>query len=149
MERPWYETSFRRNLVDMHVEDWDPRFLSRFDPETYAEDLSLAHIQAPMLYLQAHTGHCYWPTQSGHMHAAFRGREDLMRRLADACRARGMHPVGYYSLIFNSYEEDRHPEWRLRDREGLSSRQRGGGYGGAEFNHNVNLVIFVQITSGK
>ncbi len=129
MERPWYETSFRRNLTDMHIEDWDSRFLSRFDPDVYAENLAIARIDAPMIYLQAHTGHCYWPTRSGHMHSALRGREDLVRRLILNCRAKGMHVVGYYSLIFNCYEEDRHPDWRLRDAEGLSSRQRGGHYG--------------------
>jgi len=26
--KPWFETSFRRNLVDMHIEDWDERFLA-------------------------------------------------------------------------------------------------------------------------
>ena len=129
MARPWYEASFRRNLTDMHIEDWDARFLSRFDPEEYAENLALAHIDAPMIYLQAHTGHCYWPTKSGHMHSALRGREDLLLRLVRLCRSRGMHVVGYYSLIYNTYEEDRHPGWRLRDAEGFSSRQRGGRYG--------------------
>ena len=30
----WYENSFKRNLVDMHIADWNPVFMSRFDPET-------------------------------------------------------------------------------------------------------------------
>lgn len=29
----WFERDFRRNLVDMHIEDWDERFLSLFRPE--------------------------------------------------------------------------------------------------------------------
>ena len=24
-QRPWYAASYRRNLVDMHIEDWDER----------------------------------------------------------------------------------------------------------------------------
>ena len=125
----WYENRYRRHLLDMHIEDWDERFLSEFSPETYVENLKLAHINAPMIYLQAHTGHCYWPTKSGHMHSALRGREDMLRRLTDLCHEAGMSVVGYYSLIYNVYEEDRHPEWRLRDPEGRSPRQRGGRYG--------------------
>jgi len=125
----WYQNSYRRNLVDMHIEDWDETFLSQFDVEDYVQNLQRAKIQTPMLYLQAHTGHCYWPTKSGHMHNAFRGREDMMRRLADRCHELGMTVVGYYSLIYNTYEEDRHPEWALCDHEGKSSRQRGGRYG--------------------
>ena len=80
----WYRNVFRRNLVDMHIEDWDARFLSAFDPETYAANLKRAHIGAPMLYLQSHVGHCYWPTKTGHMHAALDGREDLMRQMCGA-----------------------------------------------------------------
>ena len=95
----WYKNAYRRNLVDMHIEDWSDEFLSSFSPEEYFGNLRKAHIQAPMLYLQSHVGHCYWPTVSGHMHGALRGREDLIRRLVTLCRDAGMHPVGYYSLI--------------------------------------------------
>ncbi|MBQ7983639.1 MAG: alpha-L-fucosidase, partial [Clostridia bacterium] len=125
----WYSDCYRRNLVDMHIDDWDERFLSEFDPQTYADNLKRAHIAAPMLYLQSHVGHCYFPTKAGHMHGALRGREDLMRQLVLLCQEAGMHVVGYYSLIYNTYEEDRHPEWRIRDAHGVSARQRGGRYG--------------------
>ena len=80
----WYRNAYRRNLVDMHIEDWDERFLSEFDPGCYVENLKRAHIQAPMVYLQSHVGHCYWPTKTGHMHGTLVGREDLMRQLVDA-----------------------------------------------------------------
>lgn len=130
METKWYETAWRRNLVDMHIDDWDESFLSAFSPDAYYEYLKRAHVQAPMLYLQSHAGHCYFPTKVGHMHASFRGCEDKMRRLAELCRSGGMHVVGYYSLIYNTYEEDRHPEWRIiADSAGRSKRQAGGRYG--------------------
>jgi len=126
----WFTKAYRRNLVDMHIEDWDPIFLSRFDPKEYAANLKKAHIQAPMLYLQSHVGHCYWPTKSGHMHNALAGREDLMRQLVELCKESGMHPVGYYSLIYNTVEEDNHPDWRLYTGDDkLSAHQRGGRYG--------------------
>ena len=54
----WFTKAYRRNLVDMHIEDWDEAFLSRFDPAEYAANLKKAHIQAPMIYLQSHVGHC-------------------------------------------------------------------------------------------
>lgn len=126
----WFTHSYRRNLVDMHIEDWNPEFLSEFSPEEYFENLKRAHIQSPMIYLQSHVGHCYFPTKTGHMHSALKGREDLIRRLVELCRANGMHVVGYYSLIYNTFEEDRHPEWRLISApDGTSARQRGGRYG--------------------
>lgn len=126
----WYTNCYRRNLVDMHIEDWDETFLSKFDPEDYVANLKRAHIQAPMIYLQSHVGHCYWPTETGHTHSAFRGREDMIKRLVDLCHSEGMHVVGYYSLIYNTVEEDSHPEWRIVSHDdGTSSRQRGGRYG--------------------
>lgn len=126
----WFTHSYRRNLVDMHIGDWNPEFLSKFSPEEYFENLKRAHIQSPMIYFQSHAGHCYFPTKVGHMHPALEGREDLIKRLVDLCRADGMNVVGYYSLIYNTYEEDRHPEWRLvTGEDGTSNRQRGSRYG--------------------
>ncbi|MDD5602489.1 MAG: alpha-L-fucosidase [Eubacteriales bacterium] len=130
MESKWYSKSYRRNLVDMHIEDWDPRFLSEFSAEAYLENLKKAHIQSPMIYLQSHAGHCYFPTKSGHMHASLEGHENYIKKLIDLCHAEGMDVVGYYSLIYNTWAEDKHPEWRIRTGEdGLSARQKGGRYG--------------------
>lgn len=128
--KKWFSDRYRRNLVDMHIEDWCDEFLSQFSIEDYVENLRRAHIQAPMIYLQSHVGHCYFPTKLGHMHAAFKGREDMMRRLVELCRNDRMKVVGYYSLIYNTYEEERHPEWRMiAAGDGLSPHQKGGRYG--------------------
>jgi len=140
----WYEKCYRRNLVDMHIEDWDKRFLAQFDPEEYVANLKRGHIQAAMLYFQSHVGHCYFPTKTGHMHAAFRGREDLMRRVVDLCRREGIYVVGYYSLIYNTYEEDRHPEWRVIGRDSGNSRREGGGRYGLCCPNNPEYVSFVK-----
>jgi hypothetical protein len=129
MGEKWYSKTYRRNLVDMHIEDWNPEFLSRFSPEEYYADLKRAHIQAPMIYLQSHAGYCYWSTRSGHMHSALTGREDMIRSLVRMCRSGGMKAVGYYSLIYNTWAEDSHPEWRMHDINGKSHRQNGGRYG--------------------
>ena len=130
MKQQWYEKSFRRNLVDMHIEDWDERFLSRFSPEEYVENLKRAKIQSAMLYFHSHVGYSYYPTKSGKMHRGLIGKEDSMRRLVELCHKNGIDVIGYYSLIFNTYEEDRHPEWRIMDGEDDSSKhQRGGRYG--------------------
>ena len=127
----WYKNSYRRNLVDIHIDDWNEEFLSKFDVDDYFEYLKRAHVDSAMIYLQSHVGLCYYPTKSGKMHSAFIGREDTVRRLIDKCRENNIAVVGYYSLIFNTYEEDRHPEWRLIvDKEtGRSQHQLGSRYG--------------------
>lgn len=115
MALKWFEKSYRRNLVDMHIDDWNPEFLSEFDPKKYLEYLKAAKMDSMMLYLQSHAGLCYYPTKSGVMHKAFEGRERMMNELIDLCHENDIFVVGYYSLVFNSREEKRHPEWGLID----------------------------------
>lgn len=121
----WYENKFRRHLCDMHINDWDDEFLSEFSPEEYLENLKTAKIQNAMLYFQSHVGLCYYPTKSGKMHNAFVGRENMMQRLANMCRENGIAVTGYYSLIYNNWAHDNHPEWRMIDESGKSVYEQG------------------------
>ena len=119
----WYSNSYRRHLCDMHIEDWDDRFMSRFDPEEYVENLVRGEIDSAMIYLQSHVGLCYYPTKSGHMHRSLVGREDAFRRTTELCREKGMTVVGYYSLLYNTVEHDTHADWRMLMSNGKSRRQ--------------------------
>lgn len=125
----WYKKRFRRTLLDMHIEDWEPSFLSRYNPEEYFRQLKKAEITAPMIYVQSHVGLCYWPTKTGVMHKAFVGKEDQVKRLFELCRKDGMDTVLYYSIIFNNREYEKHPDWRMKDASGRDSRENGGRYG--------------------
>lgn len=129
MEKKWYQSSYYRTLLDMHIEDWDASFLSEFDPDYYVEQVKKAQIDAVMIYVQAHTGLCYWPTKSGVMHRSFLGHEDRIRRVFDLCHAAQLPTILYYSVIFNNAEYDRHPDWRMRDPNGDGSRAHGSRYG--------------------
>jgi len=35
----WFTKAYRRNLVDMHIEDWSEEFLSKFNPQDYCDNL--------------------------------------------------------------------------------------------------------------
>ncbi|MBE6555808.1 MAG: hypothetical protein E7663_06240, partial [Ruminococcaceae bacterium] len=109
----WYERSYRRHLLDMHIDDWDPTFLSEFSGEEYVKNLKIAKIQSAMIYLQSHVGLCNYPTKTGKMHHAFIGRENTFKELISSCRAEGISVTGYYSLIYNNWAYDNHPEWRI------------------------------------
>ncbi len=131
-DKKWYETSYRRNLVDMHIDDWDERFLSRLDPEQYVRLLKQANVQSAMVYANSHVGYCYWPTKTGRMHRGIRGR-DVLGEIIALCHREGMDVVPYYSLIFNNWAYDHHPSWRMIDVNGKASRDPGrwaGGFGG-------------------
>ncbi len=121
----WYSKAYRRHLCDMHIDDWDDSFLSEFSPEEYVENLKKAKIQNAMIYFQSHAGLCYYPTKVGHMHKAFIGREDMMRRLVDLCHENGIYVTGYYSINFNTREHDVHPQRRMVAVDGKSMRDGG------------------------
>ncbi len=116
----WYENCYRRHLCDMHVDDWNPEFLSEFSPEKYVENLKKAKIQSAMIYFQSHVGLAYYPTNTGKIHNAFSEKPDTMRRLAELCHENGINVTGYYSLIYNNFAYINHPEWRIVDNCGRS-----------------------------
>lgn len=116
----WYENSFKRNLIDMHIMDWDPSFMSKFDPEVYAEAVSASGVDTAIIYSGSCLGICYWPTEIGHMHEGLHGR-DIFGETVAACRRRGLKVIGYYN-IWNRWEFDHHPEWRMIDKNGQASQ---------------------------
>ena len=116
----WYKNAYRRHLCDMHINDWNESFLSEFNVQEYFENLKTAKIQNAMIYLQSHAGLCYFPTKTGKMHASLKGREDLIKRLVEKCRTNGISVTGYYSLIYNNAEFEKHPEWAMIDKNGVA-----------------------------
>ena len=121
----WYSNLYRRHLVDMHIEDDRDIYLSEFSVEKYIENLKKCKANYAMIYLQSHVGLCYFPTKSGVMHKHFEKNPDEMRRLIDLCHENGIKVMAYYSLVFNTREHDRRPEWRMLTDNGQSRRERG------------------------
>ncbi len=128
MKEKWYSKLYRRHLLDMHIEDWSDEFLSEFDEEKYFENLKIAKIQSPMIYLQSHVGLCNFPTKVAKAHKTL-GDGKRLQRLIDKCVAEGMKVVGYYSLVYNVWAEVNHPEWAMRSHEGKTSIDYAQRYG--------------------
>ena len=122
----WYNDLYRRHLLDMHIEDWNDDFLSQFSPKDYVCNLKKANINYAMIYLQSHAGLCYFPTKSGTVHRLFEKKPDLIKKTIELCRENGIRVIGYYSLVYNTREHDKHPDWRLKGSDGLSNRERAG-----------------------
>ena len=121
----WYSNLYRRHLSDMHIEDTDGLYLSEFSPEAYVENLKRCKANYAMIYYQSHVGLCNFPTKVGIMHKHFEENPDELRRLIDLCHENGIKVMGYYSLIYNTREHDRRPEWRMLTDNGQSRRERG------------------------
>lgn len=120
----WFTSSFRRCLVDMHIADWDERFLAKLDPREYVRLMKTAGVQVVEIYANSHTGLCYWPSSHGQQHRGLKGR-DLFGEIVAETLAAGMHPVAYFSVIYDNWAYDAHPEWRMVDLAGENSRDPG------------------------
>jgi hypothetical protein len=127
MSEEWYRHSYRRNLVDMHIADWDEHFLSQFDPETYVATVCRAQPTAAMVYAHSHVGHCYYPTQIGHQHASLHGR-NIFGDVIDGFHRRGVDVIAYFSLIYDACAYHKNPQWRitLANGDGAAEHSRYG-----------------------
>jgi hypothetical protein len=101
----------RRILLDMHVPDWDPQFLTKHDPRRYTEVFAAAGAEEITFYAQSHLGLCNWPTRTGKHHANLNGR-DLVAEAIDAIHAAGLRARAYYSVVHNNWAYENHRDWR-------------------------------------
>lgn len=123
----WYKNSYRRHLLDMHINDWNKDvFLRDFSPEAYVENLKAANIKSAMIYLQSHVGYCHYPTKVGHTHSAFLEKPDSMKKLTDLCHQNGIDVTAYYSINYNNVEAEAHPEWGVVPMTSDSALEFGG-----------------------
>ena len=121
MKSDWYRTSWRRNLIDMHVADWDPRFMAQADPLAIADTLALDHGTAVHLFSNSHTGLAYYPSEVGRMHRGLRGR-DLLGQLIRVFHERGYAVIVYHSVVYNEMFWQENPGSRIVDAKGYSGR---------------------------
>ncbi len=122
----WIEGNYRRNLLDMHIDDWNPEFLSKVDVDGYVEALKDAGMQAAMVKGKPHTGLCYYPTKIGRMHAGLKGY-DYFGETIKKCHENGIAVIAYFTQIFDNWAYEEHPSWRVVTAEGKNMREYRGG----------------------
>lgn len=112
----WPSATYRRLLVDTHVPDWDS-LMSNFDPADYVSTIAGAGFQSFMQYANSHVGLSLWRTQIGQMHAGMKGR-DYFGEVMEEGRRHGLHRLAYYSLVFDDWAYQNHPDWRILPQDG-------------------------------
>lgn len=116
----WPGRTFRRLLVDTHVPDWDG-LLTEFDAKAYVNTIADAGFQALTQYANSHVGLCLWRTKLGQMHRGMRGRDYFGEVMAE-CRRRNLHASAYYSVIFDDWAYQTHPDWRILPENGYDTQ---------------------------
>src|SRR6516225_8166251 len=123
----WYSHAYRRAVNDMHIPDWDEKFLSQVDVDQYVSMLVKARAQSVVAYAMSHVGLFNYPTKVGRQHQGLKGR-NLLKEIIDSCHSHQIAVVVYNSLIFDRWAADNHPDWRLRTHDG-SVHGKGGRHG--------------------
>ncbi|MBP5183257.1 MAG: alpha-L-fucosidase, partial [Lentisphaeria bacterium] len=127
MEKKWYERDLRRLLVDMHIPDWDARFLKDFSAENYARMMKKAGITCAEIYAGNCLGLCLFPSETGFVHRQLKGR-DILGETLHACRTEGLDVQIYFNVYHRSAFEA-HPDWRMIGPGGRDTRELGFGGG--------------------
>ena len=109
---PWYRNAYRRNVIDMHITDWNEEFLSQFDPDEYVRILKLSQVQSAVVYAHSHVGLCNFPTKVGQTHRGMQGKDHLAR-VIEQCHKHDISVVLYSSVIHDRWAFDNHPDWRI------------------------------------
>jgi hypothetical protein len=113
----WYRERFSRLLVDMHIPDWDSRFLSKLNPRRYVETVAKSRAGVIMLYCNSHIGLALYPSKVGPVHRAI-GDGDFTGDVLKLAHKKGLAVVAYYSAVFNNAAFLEHPEWRIVPAQG-------------------------------
>jgi hypothetical protein len=108
----WPGSVYRRFSVDIHVPDWDPALLGRFDAAELVETLVRGGVQSHLQYTNSHVGLCLWKTKVGRRHAAMKDR-DFFGEVVAECRKQAIHPLAYFSLIHDNWAFEFHEDWRF------------------------------------
>ena len=107
-----YLRTRRRLLLDMHIPDWDGRFLADYEPAELARLAAEAGIDGALIYCKSHLGLNYWPSPVGGIHRAARAR-DLVAEAKSRFEAEGVSVGAYHSVVFDNWAAENHPEWRV------------------------------------
>ena len=121
----WIKGNYRRNLLDMHISDRNPEYLSKVNPKEYVECLKEAGVQAAMVKAMPHTGLCNYPTKRGTMHRGLQGF-DFFGEVVKECHKNGIRVIAYYSQVFDNEAYDRHPSWRTVTADGRQHKELRG-----------------------
>lgn len=119
MEKQWYKNSYRRHLVDMHIPDWNPDFLTEIDTDHYVKMLKRANVDMAYIDTVSCVGLCYFPTKIGKMHNGLKGR-DFVKEVTEGCRREGINAI-FKINFWSLYAYQTYPEWRCKNPDGRES----------------------------
>ena len=123
----WYSKAWRRGVLDMHITEDNPLFMTQFDPQRFVDLMLEARLQSVVLYAHSHVGSCFYPSLVAPVHSG-PGGQDIFGETVALCHANDIAVVGYMSLIYDTLAWRAQPDWRITksDYSGHSDASRYG-----------------------
>ena len=123
----WYRNAWRRGVLDMHITEDNPLFMTQFDPQRFVDLMLEARLQSVVLYAHSHVGSCFYPSLIAPVHSGPAGR-DIFGETVALCHSNDIAVVGYMSLIYDTLAWRAQPGWRITrsDYQGHSNPGRYG-----------------------
>ncbi len=119
----WLKKCYSRLLIDNHITDIKPEYMTKFDPAEYVRMVEISGVDSAMVYACCHNGNCYYPTKVGHQHANLKGR-DIFGETIDLLNQKDIVPVAYYTVIYHNDSALSHPDWQMQDVNGKDHDRR-------------------------
>ena len=112
----WINNAYSRLLIDNHITDINPGFMSKFDSEEYVKQVKKSGVESSMVYATCHNGNCYYPSKIGHIHKNL--KEDIFGKVIEGLNREGIIPIAYYTVLHHNDFAKRFPETSMKDNLG-------------------------------
>lgn len=129
----WYKKLKWRNLMDMHIPDWDKELMSKFDSAEYARLVKKSGSELCEFYAENCLGICFFDTKIGHKHAGI-GDRDLVQEVFEQLDKQKTRKMTYYN-IWNRWAYESFPQWRIKHQDGSDTTLRGNRFAFTCINH--------------
>jgi hypothetical protein len=111
----------RQVHLDFHTSPFIPDVGSEFDAKSFAQTFKRAHVNSVTVFAKCHHGMCYYPTKTGTLHPALKGK-DLLGEMIEALHREGIRAPIYTTVAWEEDVAQKHPEWRQMRGNGIFAR---------------------------
>lgn len=119
---PWYFGFYKTIGLSVVLDDWHPDFLRNYSTDEWVELVTSTGLDLAALQAKCHSGNAYYVTELDHLHAGLNGVDAFGQQLA-GFHKHGIKVWANISLVFDNYLFERHPDWRLRNKQGQDSKE--------------------------
>ena len=116
------EEAFRQVHLDFHTSPLILDVGADFDPDDFVKTLKKAHINSITVFAKCHHGMSYYDTRVGVRHPSL--KFDLLREMVKAGHENDIRVVAYYSVCWDVYMGNEHPEWLQVNKDGMPVRPK-------------------------